>query len=43
MNCLNMYNALVDNLSGPSSFTLIIENCGTLSKFMRDVSFSFVR
>ncbi|XP_015386530.1 uncharacterized protein LOC107177355 [Citrus sinensis] len=43
MDCLNVYNALVNNLSGPSSSSLIIEDCCALSNFIRDVSFSFVR
>ena len=38
-----MYNALVNNLSGPSSYSLIIEDCSALSNSIRDVSFSFVR
>ena len=43
MDCLSVYNALVDNLSSPSSFSLIIEDCCALSNSIRDVSFSFVR
>ncbi|KAH9750457.1 reverse transcriptase domain-containing protein [Citrus sinensis] len=43
MDSLNVYNALVTNLSGPSSFSLIIEDCRALSNSIRDVSFSFVR
>ena len=43
MDCLSVYNALIDNLSGPSSFSLIIEHYCALSNFVRDVSFSFVR
>ena len=38
-----MYNALVDNLLGPNSFSLIIEDYCALSNSIRDVSFSFVR
>ena len=31
MDCLSAHNALVDNLSGLSSFSLIIEDCCALS------------
>lgn len=34
MDCLQVYNALVDKLSSPNSFGLIIDDCRALAMFV---------
>ena len=43
MDCLQVFRTLVENFSGPNGFGLIMEDCQTLSKFIGEVHFSFVR
>ena len=43
MDCLQVFRALVENFSSPNGFGLIIEDCRTLDKSIREVHFSFVR
>lgn len=43
MDCLQVYNALVDKLSRPNGFGLIIDDCRVLAMYVGEVIFSFVR
>lgn len=43
MDCLQVYNTLVDKLSSPNGFGLIIDDCRALVMFVGEVIFSFIR
>lgn len=43
MDCLKVYNALVDKFSSPNGFGLIIDDCRALAMSVREVIFSFAR